>query len=72
VLEEHHRLSARPCLEGGAHGVGDEPQRILERAGRACARMDDDAEEAKGVCASPKASIDIRRSTGSVVARLIR
>jgi hypothetical protein len=49
VLEDHHRLATRPRRERVANRRRDEPQRGVLRPCRARARMNDDAEKAKGV-----------------------
>ncbi len=47
MFEQHHRLCARPRLEGDGNGVRDETQCLVVRPRRACARVDDDAKQAK-------------------------
>ena len=45
MFEQHHRLCARPRLEGDSDGVRDETQGLVIRSRRACARVQDDAKQ---------------------------
>src|SRR5687768_2741400 len=49
MLEQHHRLFARPRLERRANRLGNEPERVLLAARCAGSGMDDDAEQPERV-----------------------
>ena len=48
VLEQDHRLVARPRLVNDSNRVGDQSQRVLVRSGGTRAGMNHDAEQAEG------------------------
>ena len=49
VLEQHHRLPARPRFERLADGVRNQPQPLVFRPSGTRSGMNDDAQQAQGV-----------------------